>query len=115
MAMKITQIEPVSGDVAVSSANAAASVVYTGSPNYQRHLIYAVHASYSGEPTGGELLIKDADNENVYRQAITANNLTVDFVLPISSPPGKGISVVLAAGGSGIIGTLSVLHAMKKD
>lgn len=115
MAMKITHIEPSPDDVAVSTANAAATVAFAGNPNFQRHLIYAVHASYSDTPTGGELVIKDADNENIYRQAIVGTNLTVDFSMPISSAPGRAISVVLAAGGSGIVGTLSVLHAIKKD
>jgi hypothetical protein len=105
--MKKTVI-PASTDAVTSTANQAASVALAAIPGKAR-VIHAVVASYSGSPTGGMLSIV-RNTDTVLSTHIGAAPLVIPFSPPLAGQPGDSLMITLAAGGSGVIGKLSVLH-----
>jgi hypothetical protein len=96
------------GDAHAPAANTAAVVTYSVVPG--RHCIGGVAYSYSGTPTGGNLLIENGAGTTVFTQDITAAGPgVVYFDVAKEGSFGTAMIVTLAAGGGGVTGKVSVL------
>lgn len=97
-----------STDAVTGTANEATSIALAATPGKAR-VIHTVIASYSGSPTGGVLsILRNLDT--VLSLYVGAAPLVIPFSPPIAGQPGDSLTIVLAAGGSGVTGKLSVLH-----
>lgn len=88
-----------SADTAVTLTKAAAGAGIS-------HVLDGVVVSYSGSPTGGKVQIKEAST-TVFEVDITGSGAVV---IPVKRKfaANTAFSVVLAAGGSGVIGKVAI-------
>jgi hypothetical protein len=105
-----TPIAASTSDVATPASNTAAQVSYAAGGSGVNHCISGIAWSYSGDPTGGNLLVEDGAGNTIFSMDITKGGAGVIYF----TPPKKGSAntlfrVTLAAGGSGITGKVSVL------
>jgi hypothetical protein len=93
----------VAGDLAVSGANAAATITYAAQPSL-RHVITGVIWSYSGAPTGGRITITDG-GVNVKDIDVTAGGPgQITFPEPLAIAVNSAMTIVIAAGGGTLVG-----------
>lgn len=109
-----THEEPIAAstsDANAPASNTAAQVSYAAGGSGVAHCISGIAWSYSGAPTGGNLLIEDGAGNTVFTMDITAAGAGVVYF----TPPKKGsantlLRITLAAGGAGITGKISILN-----
>lgn len=89
-----------------SGSNAAVALTFTGVQSTSNYLTWLVW-SYSNDPTGGKLTI--AYGSKTIEFDITKGGPGSMFLPDIASGSNTTITVTLAAGGSGIVGKLSIL------
>jgi hypothetical protein len=97
-----------SGDVAVPSANAAATVTYNAIVGLS-HVLSGVAWSYSGSPTGGNLQITDGGTVVFELDITSAGPGFVPFSPPKRFAVDSQVVITLAAGGSGVSGKVNAL------
>lgn len=98
-----------STDVATPAANSAATVTYTGTAGVH-DVVGQVTWSYSADPTGGLLTIKEGSTVVFSAQITKGGPGQLTFDPPITVTDGQNLVVTLSAGGSGISGQVSVTH-----
>jgi len=91
-----------------TGTNTSVAVAYTAIPN-SCHTITGVVWSYSADPTGGNLLVQDGSNTVFCVDVIHGGGEGLQFIPPIKGTVGNAMTITLAAGGSGIVGRVSVL------
>lgn len=111
MAINTNSITPTTADTATAVANTAVTITYAAAE--RRRVVWGVNGSYSGSPTGGKVQIKRGANV-VWEAAITGTSFNFSFTKPIGGLPNEALSVVLAAGGSGVIGIVNVQQELVK-
>jgi hypothetical protein len=107
-------ITPQPYDVA-SGTNAAATITY-GAQAGRSHSINWVAVSYSATPTGGNLSIYDGPLTNlVFSVDITASGPQVIPLTGLLGTAGQQLTIILAAGGSAVVGRINVLGHFLDD
>jgi hypothetical protein len=105
----ILLVAPAAANVHTPASNAAAVVTLAAVSNY-RHVLGGVAWSYDGAPTGGNLTIEHGSGVVVLDLDITASG---PGFLPLTPPlvgdNNTALIVTLAAGGTGVVGKLSIL------
>lgn len=77
-----------------------------------KHYVEVIHASYGASPTGGNLKVESPSGTTIFEQDIIAGGPN-EFDFSGSCLTGafdQALIVTLAAGGSAIVGNLSVLQ-----
>jgi hypothetical protein len=101
-------IEGTAADTATPASNIAAVVTYAAPGTSYRNCISGVAWSYSAAPAGGNLSVTDGSTV-IFTMGITAAGAgVVYFDPPRLSSVNAALVITLAAGGSGVFGTLSV-------
>jgi len=98
-----------STDVAAPAANSAATVTYTGTTGVH-DVVGQITWSYSADPTGGLLTIKEGSTVVFSTQITKGGPGQLTFDPPVTVTDGQNLVVTLSAGGSGISGQVSVTH-----
>jgi hypothetical protein len=102
-------VEAKATDTDTEAGNTA--VVLTYAANAERHVIGALHISYSNTPTGGAITIENGAGVIVFDADITVGGLTViPFNPPLAGSPNTAMIITLAAGGGTVVGTLNARH-----
>lgn len=97
------------GNVAAPVANTNAVVTFAALAG-GRHTIEGIAWSYSGSPTGGNLTITDGNLGTVFNLDVTAAGPGyIPLIPPACGTVNASLVVTLAAGGSGVLGKLTVL------
>lgn len=97
---------PQAGWVVYDSDDNAASTAAKAAATGRQHVIYSVHASFSGAATK---LLQVKDGTTVIFAAYVVNSFTLHFPGGIAATPGAAVSAELAASGTGgMIGTVGL-------
>jgi len=97
------------GNVATGT-HVANTVNYPAGGSGVSHLITGVVLSYSGgSVTGGNVQVKDGTNVVFNLDIVAAGAEKISFNPPLKGSPNTALSVVLADGGSGILGKVNVI------
>jgi hypothetical protein len=91
-----------------TATNAAAVVTYAAAGVEIAHSIAGVSWSYSAAPTGGSLTIADGSNTILSVDITAAGPGFLNFSPSKIGTPNQSMTITLAAGGSGIVGKLTV-------
>lgn len=95
--------------VSATATNAAATITL-GAVSGIKHYILGILFSYSAAPTGGKLTSTGLNGDQL------DIDVTAAGAAPLIAPPaigasGSAVTITLAAGGSGIVGKLTVFYA----
>ena len=95
------------GWVASSQATNAAATASQAAPAAKKLVIFGVDASFS-TPPAAPVLLQIKDGGTVIWQAFATQSLSRQFKRGIACTAGNGASAVLAAGGSGVTGSVNL-------
>lgn len=105
--VSVAAVPGAASDLATAT-NASATVTYPAVPG-QRNEVGAALVSYSAAPTGGRLQVLDGAAVILDVDITAAGDRTIALPRRRSGTTNTAMSVVLAAGGVGIVGKLTVL------
>ena len=89
------------------AANTQAVLTFAAAPN-QRHAIYKILWSYSGNPTGGQIDVVDAGGNRLAGPFYVTSGGVGFIPILVTGFMGGAIRVLLAAGGAGVSGAVGV-------
>jgi hypothetical protein len=96
------------GDYGTAVANTQAEVSLGASAG-NSHVISGVGWSYSGTPTGGNITITDGTS-TISWDITAAGPGVIPFPRGKKFLSGQGVTIILAAGGSGVVGRVFALN-----
>jgi hypothetical protein len=111
--MATNRIIPLATDTA-NATHAAVTITYAANSG-KAHGIWNISMTYSGgTASGGKVQLKRGST--VVQEWVTgaAATFSISFEKPVGGAINEAISVVLADGGVGIVGTLNVQHELLK-
>jgi len=74
------------------------------------HIVHQLFCQYSSTPTNGKVTVKHG-NDTIFELPITGTTRDFTFQSPLRAPGANtAMTITLAAGGSGVVGTLGVRH-----
>jgi hypothetical protein len=111
-----SQFQPIKSSVSASggnvgtATNAVVTVAYAAAGSGVSHVITGVKVSYTGGSlAGGNVKVKDGATAVLDLDISAAGQETITFNPPLKGSPNTAMSVVLAAGGAGLVGKINVL------
>jgi hypothetical protein len=78
-------------------------------------VIHKVFCGYDNDPTGGQISVESPVGTVIFKQPITHSGPCIFTMSPKPGVVGQAVKVILAAGGSGVVGTLDFDYSFEKS